>query len=179
MTNPVWTLHDTELNFYLILPRSKALSHLMTLDQGDLNQVQFSFTPGGTEAVKAKDRIDYIDTVFWRGVAPGGTQNHTTSDLVQQIRTRFPIAPFVAPYTHGLKQSKQNGPWFVGRCPFHQPADDPPTKLKFWVNTTRQVCGCFVPRCVAHQPPMDVINFYAAVKQITNYEAIKLLGERL
>ena len=175
----IWTIHDTEMNFTLNLTPTEAISHLMRLEQGDLNHVQINFTPGGTEAVNAKDRIDYIDTVFFRGFAPGGKQNHTTLPLVEQIRAKFPIAQFVAPYTNGLRQSQRNGLWFVGRCPFHQPASDPPTKLKFWVNTTNQLCGCFVPRCAAHGPPMDVINFYANVKEITNAQAIKELGERL
>lgn len=135
-------------------------------------------TPGGTEAVKSKDRPDYLETVFYRGVAPGGNRDHSTSALIQQIRAKFPLAPFVASYTNGLKQSGSNG-WFIGRCPFHQPADDPAHKLKFWVNTRLNLCGCFVPRCAAHHPPMDVINFYTKVKKITNAQAIKELGERL
>jgi len=94
--------------------------------------------------------------------------------LIDQIKDHFPIAPFVAQYTGGLKPSGKG--WFIGRCPFHQPADDPPYKRKFWVNPQLGVCGCFVPRCQADQPPMDVVNFYARIKQISNDQAIQELA---
>lgn len=94
--------------------------------------------------------------------------------LVTAIRKRLPIAEFVAPYTDGLKPSGK-GVWFIGRCPFHQSPTDPPTKRKFWVNTEKGICGCFVPRCQAGQP-MDVINFYARLKGISNSEAIHELA---
>ncbi len=98
-------------------------------------------------------------------------------NLIAQIRAAFPIAPFVASYTGGLKRTKDG--WFIGRCPFHQPPEDPPNKRKFWVSVDKGLCGCFVPRCPAHRPPMDVINFYARLKGISNQEAIRELSERL
>lgn len=97
---------------------------------------------------------------------------------VESIKEQLPIAPFVAQYTNGLKRS---GPgFFIGRCPFHQPITDRPNKRKFWVNTDKGICGCFVPRCQAEQPgrrPMDVINFYARLKGISNAQAIEELLE--
>lgn len=96
---------------------------------------------------------------------------------VTKIRAALPIAPFVAPYTGGLKPSG-NG-WYIGRCPFHQPASDPPNKRKFWVNPAKGICGCFVPRCQAGQPPMDVINFYARLHNLTNGQAITELVNRI
>lgn len=96
------------------------------------------------------------------------------SNLVQQIRAALPIAAFVAPYTNGLKSTGRG--WYIGRCPFHQPATDPANKRKFWVNSDKGICGCFVPRCLAYRPPMDVINFYARLKDISNREAIQELA---
>lgn len=87
-----------------------------------------------------------------------------------QIKKAFPIAPFVAPYTKGLRKSGDG--WFIGFCPFHNA--DKPTKKTFWVNPAKGVCNCFVPRCKADKP-MDVINFYARMQNISNQEAIDIL----
>ena len=98
--------------------------------------------------------------------------------LIEQIRAAYPIAPFVAPYTGGLKPSGTG--WLIGRCPFHQQPDD--KHRQFWVNPEKGICGCFVPRCQAQQPggqPMDVINFYARLKGITNQQAIRQLRGQL
>jgi hypothetical protein len=102
-------------------------------------------------------------------------------NLVEQIRAKVDLASFVAPYTHGLKPTRPG--WFIGRCPFHQPESDPSRKRKFWVDARpgRQVCGCFVPRCQAQAPgggkPMDIINFYARLNQISNAQAITELAK--
>lgn len=97
--------------------------------------------------------------------------------LIEQIKAALPIAPFVAKHTNGLKPTKQG--WFVGRCPFHQPEDDPPKKRKLWVNAGKGICGCFDPTCPAHRPPMDVVNFYARLKNISNSQAIDELAREL
>jgi DNA primase len=94
---------------------------------------------------------------------------------VDLIRKHHPIAAFVAPYTHGLKRSGAG--WYIGRCPFHQSPADRPNKRKFWVNVEKGICGCFVPGCEASGQPMDVINFYARLKKLTNREAIYQLWE--
>jgi hypothetical protein len=103
-----------------------------------------------------------------------------TRNLVDQIRDRLDIAQFVALYTGGLKSTGDG--WFIGRCPFHQSDRDPPNKRKFWVDARpgRQLCGCLVPDCQAQAPgggkPMDVINFYARLKEISNSQAIAELA---
>lgn len=109
------------------------------------------------------------------GEAPSDKENSIT---VRQIRQHYKIASFVAPYTNGLKPSGK-GRWFIGRCPFHQPDTDPASKRKFWVDTEKGICGCFVPRCPANEKPMDVINFYAALKGLSNREAIEQLARSL
>lgn len=102
------------------------------------------------------------------------TKNH---NFIAHIRAFFPIARFVAPYTGGLKPTKPG--WYIGRCPFHQDPQDPPNKRKFWVNADKGICGCFVPRCQGDRPPMDVINFWARLRDISNREALRELAERL
>lgn len=102
-----------------------------------------------------------------------------TKSLVEQIKAKLPIAPFVAQYTKGLKPSSNHGGWYIGHCPFHQSPTDPPGKRKFWVNTEKGLCGCFVPRCQAQAPgglPMDVVNFYARLKKLDNARAIAELA---
>lgn len=96
---------------------------------------------------------------------------------VEQIKAAFDIAKFVAPYTHGLKPTRPG--WYVGRCPFHQKAADRPNKRKFWVSSEKQLCGCFVPSCPASEKPMDVINFWARHRGISNREAIEELYKML
>lgn len=103
-----------------------------------------------------------------------------TKSLVEQIKASIPFAPFVARRTNGLKRSSRDGAWYVGRCPFHQSSSDPPGKRKLWVNVERGLCGCFVPRCQAQAPggkPMDLINFYARLKNINNGQAIDELAQ--
>jgi DNA primase len=99
------------------------------------------------------------------------------TDLIDQIRAALPIAPFVARYTNGLKPTGLG--FFTGRCPFHQPESDPLRKRKLWVNANKGICGCFDPACQRDRPPMDVINFYARLHNITNAEAISELAKEL
>jgi len=61
--------------------------------------------------------------------------------------------------------------WGVTQCPFHE--DNNPS---FWVDTERQLCGCF-SGCTAK--PLDVVNLFARINNISNQEAIRRLGERL
>jgi DNA primase len=98
--------------------------------------------------------------------------------LVDEIKQKLPIAPFVAAYTGGLKSTGQN--FLTGRCPFHQLDRQPSAKRKFWVNSAKGICGCFVPTCQAQAPggkPMDVVNFYARLKGISNSQAIAELAK--
>lgn len=68
--------------------------------------------------------------------------------------------------------------WLLDYCPFH---DDrrPGGTPSMWINTTKQICGCYSPRCEASVKPMDVINFYARLHSMTNAEAIRMLALRM
>lgn len=57
------------------------------------------------------------------------------------------------------------------RCPLHN--DHNPS---MWVDTRRQICGCYAG-CTPK--PLDVINLYARMKNITNDEAIRELAKRV
>lgn len=102
---------------------------------------------------------------------------------IEAIKKQFPLAPYVAKYTNGLKAT---GPHFlIGRCPFHQPSTDPANKRKFWVNTQHNICGCFHPACRAYcnqgedpsSKPLDIINFYALINGLSNEQAIAQLSQ--
>ena len=90
---------------------------------------------------------------------------------IARIKAAFPIAPFVAPHTNGLKKSGRG--WFTGHCPFHKSE-----KRTFWVNPAKGLCGCFVPGCQGDILPMDVINFYARLHDIDNTEAVRQLVKK-
>lgn len=91
------------------------------------------------------------------------------NNIIRQIKERHPIQRFVAPHTRGLKNSDGGkGEWFIGYCPFHTHGYKRPN---FWVNIKTQTCNCFIPGCKA-ETPMDVINFYARLHNLTNLDAI-------
>lgn len=104
--------------------------------------------------------------------------------LIDELKAKLPLAPFVAGYTHGLKATGPN--FFIGHCPFHQKPDDPPNKRKFWVNTKHNICGCFVPRCPAYcnqhddpsSKPLDIINFWSLYRDIPLKQAIAELAQQ-
>lgn len=109
------------------------------------------------------------------------------STLIEEIKKRIPLMTMVQDHVLYLKPTKPTG-WYIGRCPFHQAAIpdklDPGFKRKFWIDArpNRQVCSCFVPDCAANNPghkPMDVINFYARLHNLTNRAAIFELADRL
>lgn len=98
---------------------------------------------------------------------------------IELIKKSFPLASFLAPYTGGLKSSGHH--FFMGRCPLHK--SNNPKKLKFWVDTQHNICGCFVPGCPAYAnhredpstKPLDIINIYALLNGLSNQEAIEEL----
>lgn len=105
------------------------------------------------------------------------------TNLVQQIKKRLTILDVVKGHVLYLKPTKPDG-WYVARCPFHQPESDPRGKRKFWIDARpgRGLCSCFVPKCAALNPgfkPMDAINFYARMHQISNRQAIFELADIL
>jgi len=101
--------------------------------------------------------------------------------LIEQIKAALPIAPFVAAYTGGLKSSGRG--FFLGCCPFHK-SDH--RNYKFWVDTTHNICGCFVPRCPAYAnqhedkrtKPLDIINFWSLYRDIPLKQAISELARK-
>jgi len=101
--------------------------------------------------------------------------------VISQIKAALPLAPFIAPYTGGLKSSGRG--FFLGSCPFHK---SDKSKRKFWVDTSHNICGCFVPRCPAYAnqheapstKPLDIINFWSLYRDISLPQAIAELARK-
>lgn len=66
------------------------------------------------------------------------------------------------------QRSSSDGRWWLARCPFHD--DQHPS---FWIDTTRQLCGCHAG-CTPK--PLDVIDLFARICSLSNDEAIRMLS---
>lgn len=109
---------------------------------------------------------------------------------VQAIKQKYPLARLAREEVTNLKATKPDG-WYLGYCPFCQGATAGtdskgkrrnPSELKFWIDTRKGFCSCFRPKCRAQNPggrPMDVINFYARLHNLTNRQAIFELADIL
>lgn len=99
----------------------------------------------------------------WQAVAG----NPITASTVERVKVAYRIEDLVPPIT-------QTGNDFsLARCPFHD--DHNPS---FWLNTERQLCGCFAG-CTDPAKPLDVINLFARLYDLTNREAIQVMIGRL
>jgi len=99
-----------------------------------------------------------------------------TCSLVSQIKYRLPILTLLSTITRPYLSSSDKR-WWIMRCPFHD--DENPS---FWVDSERDVCGCYVPECKAKQPgkqSMDVIDVYARLHKINTRRAIYRLAVEL
>lgn len=68
-------------------------------------------------------------------------------------------------------RSDKTGRWFLARCPLHE--DRNPS---FWIDTSRQLCGCHAG-CTTK--PMDYIDLFGRVCNISNEDAIRYLSRSL
>ena len=71
-----------------------------------------------------------------------------------------------------VKEAQTRREYILMHCPLH--TDKHPS---FWVNLTTQMCGCFAG-CNGGKA-MDVIGLFAHLQQITNRDAIAILGNRV
>jgi hypothetical protein len=86
-------------------------------------------------------------------------------DSVQEIRARHPILSLLP----DAEPSDRSGRWYVALCPFHD--DKTPS---FWIDTQRGLCGCHT----CGFKPMDVINLLSKLNNVSNAEAIRILGSK-
>lgn len=75
-----------------------------------------------------------------------------------------------------FRQAQPSGEgWLLDWCPFHDDRRAGGTP-SLWINTHKQLCGCYSPRCSASTKPMDVINVFARLNGVSNAEAIRQLA---
>lgn len=110
--------------------------------------------PPLTERVVCDDPLDSANDV------PSGG-----AGLIERVKAAYRIEDWF----RNLTQSG-NG-FLLTHCPLHD--DSSPS---FWIDTRRQLCGCYAG-CTLH--PMDVINLYARMHNLTNNQALGQLAVRL
>lgn len=87
--------------------------------------------------------------------------------IISQIKRALPLAPYLAPFTNGLRPSRKTPKFQIGQCPFCG------KKKKFWINTETNSANCFHCR---FSRPLDIISFYQNYYQSTVSEAIHRLA---
>jgi len=93
------------------------------------------------------------------------------SDKILAIKRSITCVRILQNYVN-LKKSGSD--FFLCHCPFCQTDTPARAKPKFWIHARKDVCNCFRPKCAAPKP-MDVINLYARLENITNADAIRAL----
>ena len=99
-------------------------------------------------------------------------------DLIGEICKRLPILNLVSRYTTPIASSN-DGRWFIARCVFPQNHAHGDKNPSMWIDTARNKCGCFAPRCKAQNRTMDAIDLYAALHRLSNRDAIAALADEL
>lgn len=89
------------------------------------------------------------------------------TSLISQIKVKLPLAPYLAPFTNGLRPSKSSPKFQVGQCPFCS------KKKKFWVNTETNSANCFYCQ-FPHN--LDIISFHQNYYQRSISDAIHRLA---
>ena len=101
---------------------------------------------------------------IWEAVNAGFNEG---KDVIGLIREKFRIESF---FINRRSSDGGKGRWWMARCPFH---DDHHPSL--WIDAMRGICQCYV----CHDKPLDVINLYAALKGMSNEQAIRVLAKML
>jgi len=87
-------------------------------------------------------------------------------DLISKIKASVRIETLFA----GVQRSSVDGRWLKALCPFH---DD--KHQSAWIDTLRQLAGCQV----CGMPPMDVINVFSRMRNISVSAAVTALAEEI
>jgi hypothetical protein len=89
-----------------------------------------------------------------------------TRDLISKVKSSVRIENLFT----GVQRSSTNGQWLKARCLFH---DD--KHQSAWIDTVRQLAGCQV----CGMKPMDVLNVYARMHNISDRDAVTRLAEEV
>jgi hypothetical protein len=111
------------------------------------------------------------DRVQFNG-APVHIDSHTeyqdlftfaSMDLISKVKASVRIESFYA----GVEKSSVGNHWLKALCPFHQDKHQ-----SAWIDTQRQLAGCQV----CGMKPMDVINVYARMHNISDRAAVTAMA---
>jgi hypothetical protein len=89
-----------------------------------------------------------------------------TRDLISKVKSSVRIENLFT----GVQRSSTDGQWLKARCLFH---DD--HHQSAWIDTVRQLAGCQV----CGMRPMDSINLYARMHNISDRAAVSALAEEI
>lgn len=142
-----------------LIPKVDALSDILPADLLTL-PVNTEYQREGIRVPRPKP--DLLCSDPWEAAERVGT---FSDDLVAAIRERFKVESFFRE-----TWSTGNG-WLLARCPLHN--DNDPS---MWIDTVRGVCGCFVGCTVK---PLDCINLFAVLSDLSNEEAILSMARLL
>lgn len=98
---------------------------------------------------------------------PWSWHEHAASVSIGMIRDRVKLLDLF-PDAHCTSGDQR---WWMARCPWHQ--DDNPS---LWIDATRGICGCLAG-CT--DKPLDVINVYQRLHNMSQRDAIHALAERI
>jgi len=87
-------------------------------------------------------------------------------DLITKVKSAVRIETFFP----DRRQTSGDGKWWAAKCPFHQ--DNSPS---MWIDAYKQICGCYV----CNMLPLDVINLYSRIHNVTDSQAVKMLAREL
>lgn len=87
-----------------------------------------------------------------------------STDLISKVKASVRIESLY----QGIQRSSTDGRWLKALCPFHKDAHQ-----SAWIDTVRQLAGCQV----CGMRPMDVLNVYARMKNVSVSVAVKMLAE--
>ena len=123
-------------------------------------------------------RVAVCNTASFQGAVPQLTTNNTeydpfqaamfpsALDLIDTVKSRVRIETLFV----DVRRTSADGRWFAALCPFH---DDHNPSL--WIDARRQLCGCQV----CGMKPMDCINLYSRMHNISESDAVRAMAEEL
>ena len=100
-------------------------------------------------------------------------EQYSGSGLIDAIKDSLSMVAYLDGITN-LRPSSSDGVWLLANCPLH---DD--RNPSMWVNRDLNLCRCFKPGCPGNEHPMDVINLWSYLRQVSNERAIQELAAEL
>lgn len=135
-----------------IFPFFTELSSILPPDVLD-RKVEYDHTYSPTVYDPNITAMDLLDTPMTSGIT------------IEQIKNVWKLEEF---FPHVIKTG---GMWALTQCPLHK--DENPS---FWVDFDNQLCGCFSG---CNDKPMDVINLYSRLHQVSLQSAIQEMSTRV